>query len=83
MGRTVILLSTLLVLACPSPALAGPKEDVAAATHAWIDAMNSRDTERVMVLYDPEAVLWATILPPSGTTSSRCLRFRQNSKASL
>ena len=60
MGRTVILLSTLLVLACPSPALAGPKEDVAAATQAWIDAMNSRDTERVMALYDPEAVLWGT-----------------------
>ena len=63
MRRTLILLSTLLVLACPFPVPAGPKEDVSAATQAWIDAMNSRDTERVMVLYDPEAVLWGTGSP--------------------
>ena len=63
MWRTLILLSALLALACPSPAPAGPKEDVAAATQAWIDAMNSRDTERVVVLYDPEAVLWGTVSP--------------------
>jgi uncharacterized protein (TIGR02246 family) len=63
MGRTWILLSVLLVLACPSPVPAGPKEDVAAATQAWIDAVNSHDPERVVVLYDPEAVLWGTSSP--------------------
>ena len=63
MRRTLILLSTLLLLTCPSPAPAGPKEDVAAATQAWIDAVNSHDPERVMVLYDPEAVLWGTVSP--------------------
>jgi uncharacterized protein (TIGR02246 family) len=63
MRRTLILLLTLLVLACSSPVAAGPKEDVSAAIQAWIDAMNSRDTERVMVLYDPEAVLWGTGSP--------------------
>src|ERR1700737_428076 len=63
MRRTAILLSVLLVLACPSPAPAGPKEDVAVATQAWIDAVNSRDPERVVVLYDPEAVLWGTVSP--------------------
>src|ERR1700730_18601315 len=63
MWRTLILLSALLALACPSPARAGSKEDVATATQAWIDAMNSRDTERVVVLYDPEAVLWGTVSP--------------------
>jgi uncharacterized protein (TIGR02246 family) len=63
MRRTLILLSVLLVLACPSPTPAGPKEDVAAATQAWIDAVNSHDPERVVVLYDPEAVLWGTVSP--------------------
>jgi uncharacterized protein (TIGR02246 family) len=63
MRRTVILLSTLLILTFPPPAPAGPKEDVAAATRAWIEAMNSRDPERVVVLYDPEAVLWGTVSP--------------------
>jgi uncharacterized protein (TIGR02246 family) len=60
MWHTLILLSALLALACPTSAPAGPKEDVTAATQAWIDAMNSRDTERVVVLYDSEAVLWGT-----------------------
>jgi len=63
MRRTLILLSVLLVLACPSSAPAGAKEDVAAATQAWIDAVNGRDPERVVVLYDPEAVLWGTVSP--------------------
>jgi len=63
MRRTLILLWALLVFACPSPASAGPKEDVAAATQAWADAVNSHDPERVVVLYDPEAVLWGTSSP--------------------
>jgi len=63
MRRTLILLLVLVVLACPSPTPAGPKEDVAAATQAWIDAVNSHDPERVVVLYDPEAVLWGTVSP--------------------
>jgi len=43
--------------------LAGPKEDVAAATKAWADAFNSRDPEKVVALYDAEAVLWGTVSP--------------------
>ena len=39
------------------------KEQVAAATRAWIDAMGSHDQERVLALYDPEAVLWGTTSP--------------------
>jgi uncharacterized protein (TIGR02246 family) len=41
----------------------GAKEQVAAATRAWIDAMGSHDQERVLALYDPEAVLWGTTSP--------------------
>lgn len=39
------------------------KEQVAAATRAWIDAMGAHDPERVLALYDAEAVLWGTTSP--------------------
>ena len=39
------------------------KDQVAAATRAWIDAMGSHDQERVLSLYDPGAVLWGTTSP--------------------
>jgi hypothetical protein len=55
----------MLVLAFPliGVATAGPKEDVTVATQEWADAFNSRDPERVLALYDPEAVLWGTVSP--------------------
>ena len=53
----------LLILGSSLQTVAGTKEDVAAATQAWIDAQNSRDIERVVVLYDPDAVLWGTASP--------------------
>ena len=60
MNRILVMLASLLILGAPSLALAGPKEDVGAATQAWIDGMNSHNAERVVALYDPEAVLWGT-----------------------
>ena len=39
------------------------RDQVAAATQAWIDAMGSHDQERVVALYDSEAVLWGTTSP--------------------
>ena len=63
MNRIFGLVVPLLILGTPSLTPAGPKEDVAAATQAWIDAMNSRDPERVVALYDSEAVLWGTVSP--------------------
>jgi uncharacterized protein (TIGR02246 family) len=45
----------------PKPASgASAHEQVAAATAAWVDAFNKRDTARLVGLYDPEAVLWGT-----------------------
>jgi uncharacterized protein (TIGR02246 family) len=58
--KTVVMLTWLLALTASSAALAGPKDDVVAATQAWVDGMNSHDAERVVGLYDPEAVLWGT-----------------------
>ncbi len=63
MNRTFGVVVSLLLLVFSSLALAGPKEDVAAATQAWIDAMTSHDIERVLGLYDSEAVLWGTRSP--------------------
>ena len=63
MNRILVLLTSLLILSFPSLTAAGPKEDVAAATQAWIAAMTSHDPERVVALYDSEAVLWGTRSP--------------------
>jgi uncharacterized protein (TIGR02246 family) len=60
MKRTSVMLTLLLILVAPALALAGPKEDIGAATQAWIDGMNSHVAERVVALYDAEAVLWGT-----------------------
>ncbi len=60
MKRTLLMLTALTFLANPSVVLAGPKEDVGAATQAWIDGMNSHNADRVVALYDADAVLWGT-----------------------
>jgi uncharacterized protein (TIGR02246 family) len=38
----------------------GAKDQIAAATAAWVAAYNSRDPVRIAALYDPEAVFWGT-----------------------
>jgi uncharacterized protein (TIGR02246 family) len=63
MSRILAPFVSLLILGWTSLAGAGPKEEVAAATQAWIEAMSSHDAERVVALYDPEAVLWGTRSP--------------------
>jgi hypothetical protein len=40
MKRTPLLVTVVLMFGLPVLALAGPKEDVAAATKAWADAFN-------------------------------------------
>jgi len=42
------------------PAFAASEEEIAAVTHAWIDAMNSHDPGKVTALYAADAVLWGT-----------------------
>src|SRR5262245_49205844 len=63
MSRTQFVLTFLVLSVLPAISSAGPKEDVAATIQAWADAFNSRDPERVLALYDPEAVLWGTVSP--------------------
>jgi len=60
MRKVLVVLTSFLILSGPSLGLAGPNEDVGAATQAWIDGMSSHNAERVVALYDSEAVLWGT-----------------------
>jgi hypothetical protein len=59
LGSVGILVLVMIVLRVP--AVAGAKEDVAAATQAWVDAFGSRNPDQVVALYDAEAVLWGTV----------------------
>ena len=42
---------------------AGPKEDVAAVTSKWAQALGEDDPEKVLPLYADDAVLWGTLSP--------------------
>src|SRR5438876_7293038 len=61
--QRAVLLTFALALSLTGVATAGPKEDVAAATQTWADAVNNKDVERILALYDAEAVLWGTVSP--------------------
>ena len=58
----VVLIVSLSACATTAGVGSDAKERVAAATRAWID-MGSHDQQRVLALYDPEAVLWGTTSP--------------------
>ena len=58
------LVSVVVLFGCQtmqSPESA--KSEIAAATQTWIEGMTRHDIERVVALYDPEAVLWGTRSP--------------------
>jgi uncharacterized protein (TIGR02246 family) len=46
-----------------SAASAGPKEDVAAATMKWGQALGQHDPEKVIALYATDGALWGTLSP--------------------
>jgi uncharacterized protein (TIGR02246 family) len=47
----------------PSGALAGPKEDVAAATMTWGETLGQNDPDKIVLLYATDGVLWGTLSP--------------------
>jgi uncharacterized protein (TIGR02246 family) len=63
MRQSLLCIALVVILGGPALAPAGPQDEVAAATHAWIGAVNSHDAGRVVTLYDPEAVLWGAQSP--------------------
>jgi uncharacterized protein (TIGR02246 family) len=44
-------------------ALAGPREDVAAATAKWADVFAENNPDTILALYAKDGVLWGTISP--------------------
>ena len=64
-AKNVLLVLVTVLSGCATTAGGdgAAKEQIAAATRAWIDAMGAHDQERVLALYDPEAVLWGTTSP--------------------
>jgi uncharacterized protein (TIGR02246 family) len=47
----------------PAAAVAGPKEDVAAAGARWAAALAENDPEKLVPLYAEDGVLWGTLSP--------------------
>jgi uncharacterized protein (TIGR02246 family) len=45
------------------PSWAGDSEDVAAAAAKWTQAFSDDTPDRIVALYDKEAVLWGTLSP--------------------
>ena len=58
----VFVLAGGLLLA-GSVAVAGPKEDVGAATMKWAQTLGQNDPDKVVLLYATEGVLWGTLSP--------------------
>jgi uncharacterized protein (TIGR02246 family) len=54
---------SLVVLAAPPLASAEPKDDVAASTATWAQALGQDEPEKVLPLYADDAVLWGTLSP--------------------
>jgi uncharacterized protein (TIGR02246 family) len=53
-----------VVSLCLAPAAsAGPKEDVAAASQSWAQALGEDNPEKVLPFYSGDAVLWGTLSP--------------------
>jgi len=61
--RKIVSAGFALTIVLLSPAWAGPKEDVAAATAAWARALGEDDPDKVLPLYAEDAVLWGTLSP--------------------
>jgi hypothetical protein len=53
----------VVLLPLSASALSDPKEEVAAATLAWGQAIGQDEPEKVLPFYSDDAVLWGTLSP--------------------
>ena len=63
MRRRFLAVFSAISLLIATSAVAGPKEDVAAATMKWGETLGQNDPDKVVALYAPDAVLWGTLSP--------------------
>jgi uncharacterized protein (TIGR02246 family) len=84
--RSFILASfVVLLLSCASHTgtgggSSGAKDQVAAATAAWVAAYNTRDPTRITSLYDQEAVLWGTSAKTVSPTPAAIAEYFKDAK---
>lgn len=71
MNRLLRVVFPLLILTSPVLVLADARGDVVTATKAWAEAMTAHDAERVLALYDSDAVLWGTRSPTLRDTPAK------------
>ncbi len=62
-GAYLVLIASIVLFGIANVAWAGDKEDVAAATAKWAEAFSEEKPDRILALYDKEAVLWGTLSP--------------------
>lgn len=64
MRITLALIAAVLMFGCQTMQSSDTtRGEIVAETQAWIAAMSSHDAQRVVALYDSEAVLWGTRSP--------------------
>jgi uncharacterized protein (TIGR02246 family) len=61
--QAVVIALGVTVFWLTPPASAEPKDEVAAATAAWAQALGEDDPEKVLPLYASDAILWGTLSP--------------------
>jgi len=69
---SLALSSALLLAACTTVA---PKQDAGTVTAAWVAAFNSHDPDRVLSLYDEQAILWGTRSPKLAETPAAIRQY--------
>jgi uncharacterized protein (TIGR02246 family) len=62
-SATVAVVFVLSCFLSPFAALAGPKEDVQAATMKWAETLGQNDPDKIVLLYATDGVLWGTLSP--------------------
>ena len=86
-GLSGVVLVLSAGLAVPS-AMAGPQEDVAAATDKWATVFADNNPDAILVLYAKDGVLWGTLSPtvrsdPSGLKAYFVGAFQALPKATV
>lgn len=71
----------LVVLFTPAVVFAGPPEDVAAAVTAWAAAYDTRDPQKITVLYDTDALFWGTSARALAATPMAVLDYFKDARA--
>ena len=80
---SALLLVLAGVLCTPSSvALAGPKEDIAAATTKWAQTLGQNDPDAILLLYAPDGVLWGTLSPTVRAVGRAARLFRYGVQSS-